>query len=392
MLRPKGSGNPAHKTQRDPSHLVVHFWKYATFGVFCVVASVLWIQAAVDGRVLKHSVQELLHLGALELGIGFLVSFVVSQTIDKYMEDLHLRRTEEIKRRISRNVFQALFDRELSQEMIAEMYRGVFISKFMRKNLEVTYEFSPGDDPLDELTVKRKVSFEDENIADVDVRHSFQPYEYLDYSVTSETNPFESCQVAGKPLDVKPTSQDADGFVTLATKSTEVAAGGKVAIDYSVVKKRRTADTETWTTRFAATGLRIRVVVNDDDLFRKLKFTATLAHRAELKKEIGSATAREHVWTINRSILPYRGLMLHWRLAQAPAGSSAGEQRSTFEKSEVQSFAIEDQLAGENIARLLSIMFLISLCLASGVCLWTMANLSTGHDPQLGIGSAGGVS
>lgn len=62
------------------------------------------------------------------------------------------------------------------------------------------------------------------------------------------------------------------------------------------------------------------------------------------------------------------------------------ETGERFEKSELEYFVVEDRHAGQAIGKLLAAVFLISLVLMSGVCIWMLRTGSGGHDPQAGIG------
>lgn len=66
--------------------------------------------------------------------------------------------------------------------------------------------------------------------------------------------------------------------------------------------------------------------------------------------------------------------------------ASVPESGERFEKSELEMFVTDDQLAGQNIGKLLALVFLISFVLMSSVCIWMLNNVSHGHDPQAGIG------
>lgn len=62
------------------------------------------------------------------------------------------------------------------------------------------------------------------------------------------------------------------------------------------------------------------------------------------------------------------------------------ETGERFEKSELELFVIEDRNAGKAIGKLLAIVFLVSLILMTGVCLWMAQTGSGGPDPQAGVG------
>ena len=82
--------------------------------------------------------------------------------------------------------------------------------------------------------------------------------------------------------------------------------------------------------------------------------------------------------------------------AVADAGSAghghdehaAAHPGELFEKSELEEFVADDRTAGQNIGKLLALVFLISFFLMAGVCIWMLSNASEGHDPHAGIGTA----
>lgn len=73
-------------------------------------------------------------------------------------------------------------------------------------------------------------------------------------------------------------------------------------------------------------------------------------------------------------------------VAEAEHGTVVTESGERFEKSELEFFVEEDTTAGEAIGKLLAFVFLISLFLMSGVCLWMLTIPASSVDPQAGIG------
>jgi len=57
-----------------------------------------------------------------------------------------------------------------------------------------------------------------------------------------------------------------------------------------------------------------------------------------------------------------------------------------FEKSELEYFVDEDKTAGQAIGKLLAVVFMISLFLVGGVCIWILNVPAPTDDPQAGIG------
>jgi hypothetical protein len=66
---------------------------------------------------------------------------------------------------------------------------------------------------------------------------------------------------------------------------------------------------------------------------------------------------------------------------------ATGQPPELFEKVELEEFVADDRTAGTNIGKLLALVFLISFCLMSGVCMWMPGNSTPSHDPQAGIGT-----
>jgi hypothetical protein len=278
--------------------------------------------------------REFFHQLLLELGLACIVGAIVSITIEAYMRDQKKKEDRIYEERIHKNIFEALFETALPSELVAEMYKSLFVPKFIREQLEINFTFrhltdeekqaAPGDDLL---VIQQTVKFNARNTTGRSVTHSVAAREYMLIDHPSFKAPFKEFRMKGSTegdtvhlagdtlasLVIKPTEDKT--WYDLSRQSVTVHPN-EYAHTCSVVEKVcRYEDTKTWITKYAASGLKLTVTLLAKDLYEALIFSVDQSHREELKKADSSAvkSPMSYQWDLNHPILPYQGIMLHWR-------------------------------------------------------------------------------
>jgi hypothetical protein len=273
-------------------------------------------------------VRDLVHLFLLELGIGLIVGAVISVTIERYMAKRKGEADELREEKIRRNVFEALFETAIPREFVKEMYKSLFEPRFLREHLEIRFEFRPLQDgnpatSKDLLILKQIVSFHARNITDTPADHTVIAREYMLIEHPMFKTPFTEFRIKGsdktihlKKADIQSQEEKPDPFWhRIGPLVVKVGPNDAAEVCVVVEKICRTADTKTWITRHAAKNLRIVVAVDDLELYDHLEFTVDQSHRLDLAKTDSSqvVSQRIHEWLLTSPVLPFQGIILHWR-------------------------------------------------------------------------------
>lgn len=265
----------------------------------------------------------------LELGLGFIVGAVIAMTIEKYTQDRKEKELSQQEERIRRNIFEALFETAIPREFVTEMYKALFEPKFLREHLEIAFGFrklnaaeQAATPHTDLLVLTQTIRFNARNITDRPTNHEFNGREYALIDHPNFPTPFHDVFIKGSDKTFNLTINDILAQETrpdpfwhrLGPLNVMVAAKESAEICVVVEKVCRSTDTKTWITRHAANNLKVVIELADDALYNSMDFTVDQSHRVELKKNPSLVpTLRKHEWNLNSPILPFQGIIVHWR-------------------------------------------------------------------------------
>lgn len=286
---------------------------------------------------------EVLHSLVLELGLGFVVGFFISVTIEFYMRNRKRIEDQRALDEIKENIFLHLFRTALPPELVTEMYRALLVPKFVREDLQVKFTFRPLSEDQkkkvrDEsmLIVQRVVAFRARNMTDMLVDHSVEPMETVLIDHPDAKSPFKEFLMKGSfdAIHLK-TDEEIENAIkkhrdemrsnkgndydqkvsevwrSLGKQTVKVRSKDYAEVCLVTEEVCRCADTKTWNSKYAAKSLRLIVVVMDTHLHDKLEFTVDQSHRQELRLTDSSSDAK--TWVLDYPVLPDQGIMVHWR-------------------------------------------------------------------------------
>jgi hypothetical protein len=217
------------------------------------------------------------------------------------------------------------------------MYAALFVPKFVREEIEITYKFEPlGKQPAlpqdaRKLRVNQEIRYLARNVIDKPVNHSSTPREdILVCDPENKATPFKEflMEIVGSNPpqkihlrelgELSAETQNQGMRYTLKTQTLkDVKPGQVVRAVLAIAKICRYADTDTWVTSYPAKQLRIKVDVAGSPP-PDLEFWVDQAHRQKMVPvpESERPKALSYEWRLNFPILPYQGVMLRWRPRQ----------------------------------------------------------------------------
>jgi len=291
--------------------------------------------------------REFWHFLLLEIGIALITACVIAGTVEVFMRNRGERTHEQHKLEIAESVFKALFATAIPNELVGEMYTALFVPKFVREEIEISYRFerlkAKSVLPLDaqKLRVRQQISFQARNVTDTTVSHSSGPREdILIEDPDNPDTPFKEfvMEIVGsdntsdprhkihlhEAAELSAATDKVGSRYQLKQQKLNVGPGQAVRVVLVIEKLCRYADTDTWITSYAANGLRLRVELVGDPP-PQLDFLVDQAHRQKLVPVPGSqrTNALSYEWRLNAPILRHQGVMLRWRPKRGTAPISA---------------------------------------------------------------------
>lgn len=336
-------------------------WTETAYLVVCGLVGLLLIA---DSDFFPHRLQHL----ANEAGTAFFIAAIIGIAVERYIR--HREQEERSKQleadrqkhrveleEIQKDIFRHLFGLTIPQLIVEELYQTLFKIKFMRKQLELVYEFSCAPQealPVDERTettsqdellkVSLTVSYILKNMSkdsdDPKIRHYFENVLTLDHDRYSQFTALTLGPIGHErvvPLNDPKYTERKDKKKIVHYKINDkqeitivfsqehirhkmyiydltVPPESAFSVRYTYETLRRRRDAELWVSTVAAEGLSIEAAITDDRL-GDLEFHPDASHGQKPDPHYNEQRSDSRVlhWTITRGVLPYQGVILHWK-------------------------------------------------------------------------------
>ena len=271
-----------------------------------------------------------------EFGVALVIAWFMILTVEKITRKellkQHLDRLKEIADRhrtnlqeIEGDVFKHLLRSILDETVVDEFLLSMIGSRFVRKRLELDYEFERPPVALRErgghgfLRVKVTVQYELHLIAGEREKTSIEHYFESTICEDETFDRMESLIIAGCEVPGEcPTNE----LLLRHKKSDGIRQGFEIPvvwlkygvparIEYSYQVLRRYSDCEAYVTTAPADGLKVRIAHIDDEV-KGLSFSLDWNHRIGFDRNRDPMAAKNRCLFIDRAFLPNQGFVLFW--------------------------------------------------------------------------------
>ena len=262
---------------------------------------------------------------------------------NQQMAEIHKKHEQQMDA-IAQNVFPNIFGYEIDKGVIDEVYKSVFRAGLLRKDMCVTYEFrsrAPNEKPTDSgerrLQIRITVSYHIQNRGSDPIDHRIEPYfqELLPLGDTeAKFTAFEVDDEEGKPVASAaelPLTVRRARYANLEERArtldkprlVRILPARTVTVRYAYETLRRFTDMAILVTHLPADSLTMKAVLCGDGV-SDLEFAPDASHRQ--KPVLVSVRNKDdqcgyYEWKIEKPILPYQGIILHWYQKSAGAKS-----------------------------------------------------------------------
>jgi hypothetical protein len=314
-------------------------------GAWPLVCGVVFISM---GVLLEYSPPEInvfgLHFGEIplvslifkELGVAFLIAYIIAILIEKKAREAQDRLFREQLHRVQKNVIEAVYAKKIPDDFLKYIETHLFEQKFYRKNLDVNYVIRSREDSTAEinLTTAYEVTNNSYSTSSYEVRLSFEKPFRIDLPDHVKLKRlYVKAEASPKPL----VDLDEKGIEEAIRKNTIKRSDTSALINYSyafdinpgaIFSVRientwlaKTDGYDFWRGAAPSDGICYAVYRTDENL----NVHVVAIHPEDPVKVFGGPGEAKQAWEIKSPLAPHQGFLVWWspkipvNAAMAPA-------------------------------------------------------------------------
>jgi hypothetical protein len=270
---------------------------------------------------------------AVETAFAGIISSTIGLTIDRYQRQEFSKLVTDERIELKRDVFLYAYGFSLHEHIRDEIRQGILDSSFQRRDLEITWVFSPMPGRQDYLLLTKQHDFILENITAQDQTFSFQVNQITasekEVLIANELECVKERRTGGKevtygPSDMKQVADSTDPHVkkVMLSKSFEIGPSEKVEFYYVMKEVRRAYADESYGCRHPIVGkTNIKIQVNPP-----LALDVSVACKGKSLKTLAQHSPPGlYALYLDEGLLPHQGISISWSpRPDVPAASNAG--------------------------------------------------------------------
>jgi hypothetical protein len=258
-----------------------------------------------------------------ELGVAFLIAYIIAILIEKKAREAQDRLFREQLHRVQKNVIEAVYAKKIPDDFLKYIETHLFEQKFYRKNLDVNYLISLRKDNTVEvnLATAYEVTNNSYSTSSYEVRISIEkPFRIDLHEHVKLKRLYVKAEASAAPL----VDLDEKGIEDAVRKNTIKRSDTSALINYtytfdinpSVIFSVRSEKTwlaktdgyDFWRGAAPSDGIRYTVVRNDENL----NIHVIAIHPTVPVKVFGGPGEATQTWEIKSPLAPHQGFLVWW--------------------------------------------------------------------------------
>lgn len=286
-------------------------------GLVCIVLSVvldlIFEYHEHDIPLLNTFVRHLISAFIAEIGIAFLIAWIISIIIEKRSDAAHAARYQLEIDEIKFNVLEALYKRQVPHEFFDYIEENVLRPIFYRREWDVTYDIRVSARDKAYFDVKVDMHYEVENLSDhngayivtswIDKTFLFESENYItDYKLFIDGQLIVMDHIEQEDISPKFGCSQKKLTHKINIKGSDTK---KIKISYNILKHQ--SDYLFLRSITASDGVRLKIIMD-----RGFYIFVRSVHPSELRMITGSKGDRFYEWEIDRPLTPHQGILIWW--------------------------------------------------------------------------------